>query len=81
MMIDSTKGLPLRVSTEGTVGPYIRLPYSQIEDLRRVLDSHGIHYWVHENIISLDGGPYIAVVDLGRKADANALQAILDSVP
>jgi hypothetical protein len=78
MMIDRTTGLPMRVSTEGTVGPFIRLPYSQLEEVRQLLDSHQGRYWVHENVISLNGGPFIAVVDLGRGGDAKAVQAILD---
>ena len=80
MMIDRTTSLPLRVSTDGTVGPYIRLPYNQLNEVLRVLDSHSIRYWVQENVISLSGGPFMAVVHLGREADANAVQAILDSV-
>ncbi len=80
MMIDRTTGLPLRVSTDGTTGPYIRLPFDQLDDFKRVLDSHGIRYWVEENVVSLSGGPFIAVANLGRGADATAVQAILDSV-
>jgi len=79
-MTDSTTNLPLRVSTDAMVGPYIRLPYSQVDEVRRILDSHGIRYWVRENVISLSGGPFIAKVHLGRGADADAIQAILDSV-
>jgi len=79
-MIDSTTRKPLRVSTEGTAGPFIEVPDSQLDELRQVLDSHGVHYWIEEEVISLNGGPYIAVVNLGRAGDANAVQAILDSI-
>jgi hypothetical protein len=80
MMTDRTTSLPLRVSTDTTSGPYIRLPYNQIDEVRRLLESHGFRYWVEENIISLNGGPFMAVVNLGREVDTNAVQAILDSV-
>jgi hypothetical protein len=78
-MTDRTTSLPLRVSTDATVGPYIRLPHSQLDEVLRILDSHGIGYRVQANLISLGGGPFIAVVNLGRGADAKAVQAILDS--
>lgn len=79
-MTDATTKKPLRVSTEGTAGPYIRLPVSQLEEVRRLLDGHSIRYWVNENAISWDGGPYFTVINLGREGDAAAVQAILDSV-
>jgi hypothetical protein len=80
-MTDTTTRRPLRVSTDGTTRPYIRLPFSQVDDVRRLLDDHHIDYWVEEDVISLNGGPEVAVIDLGREGDAAAVQAILDSVP
>ena len=79
-MTETTTKKPLCVSTEGTAGPYIRLPFSQLDDVRRLLDSHGIAYWVGENAISLDGAPEVVVVNLGRGGDAVKVQAILDIV-
>ncbi len=79
-MTDTTTQAPVRVSTDGTAGPYIRLSWDQVNDLKRLLDSHQIRYRVQENIISLNGGPFMAVVDLGRNADPLVIQRILDSV-
>src|SRR5262249_17505918 len=53
-MIDQTTGLPMRVSPQETIGPYIRLPYDQVDDVRRLLDSHGIRHWVQDSILSLN---------------------------
>ena len=77
-MIDEMTRKPVRVSTDGTAGPYIMLPVNQLDDVRRLLDLHRMHYWVEEEFISLDGSPEIAVINLGRGADADAVQAILD---
>jgi hypothetical protein len=79
-MTNQATGSALRVAPDEAVGPYIRLPYSQLDELKRVLDSHGISYSVRENIISLEGGPYMAVVNLKRGTDAKAVQALLDGV-
>ena len=79
-MIDVTTKSPLYVSTDGTAGPYITLPVSQLTEVRQLLDSHGIRYSVEEEFISLNGAPEEAVIDLGRGANAVAVQAILDSV-
>jgi hypothetical protein len=78
-MIDTTTQSPLRVSTDGTAGPYIMVPLSQLDEVKRLLDGRRIRYWVQENAISMDGTPYVAVVNLGREGNAGAVQAILDS--
>jgi hypothetical protein len=77
-MNDATTSKPLQVSTDGTAGPYIILPVSQLAELCELLDSHGVDYSVEENFISFNGAPETAVVDFGRNADARAIQAILD---
>jgi hypothetical protein len=79
-MIDAMTRKPLHVSTDGTAGPYIMVPVSQLADLRELLDKHRIRYSVEEDAISLDGAPEIAVVDLGHGADVAAIQAVLDCV-
>jgi hypothetical protein len=79
-MNDAMTQSRLRVSTDGTTGPYIMVPVSQLDDLRQLLDSRRIGYFVEEDVISLDGGPEVAVINLGRGADAVTVQAILDSV-
>jgi len=79
-MTDAATQKTLRVSTDGTAGPYIMVPVSQLDEVRRLLDSRHIGHWVEENAISLDGAPEIAVINLGRGGDAAAVQAVLDSV-
>jgi hypothetical protein len=79
-MNDATTQQPLRVSTEGTAGPYIMVPVSQLDELKELLDIKHIRYWLDENAISLDGSPEIATINLGRGADAAVIQAILDSI-
>ncbi len=77
-MTDATTQERLRVSTDGTAGPYIMVPVSQLEDVKAILDRNRTHYWVDENAISLNGGPYTSVINLGREGNAQALQAVLD---
>ncbi|HEY8667701.1 MAG TPA: hypothetical protein VIL86_13630 [Tepidisphaeraceae bacterium] len=79
-MTDATTQQPLRVSTDGTAGPYIMVPVSQLDEVKRLLDDRRIRYWVEENAISWDGAPYVAVINLGREGDADAVQTILDTV-
>ena len=79
-MIDAMTRKPLHVSTDGTAGPYIMLTVSQLDDVRQLLDDRGIRYWVEEDFISLNGAPETAVIDLGRGANVDAVQAILDTV-
>jgi hypothetical protein len=79
-MIDTTTNKPLRVWPDEKVGPYIEVVASQLEEVKRLLEKNGIRYSVEEDIISLNGGPYIATINLRRGTDPNAVQAILDGV-
>ena len=79
-MTNAATKKPLRVSTDGKAGPYIMVPVSQLDEVRRLLDSRRIGYWVEENAVSLDGAPEVTVMNLGRGGDAAAVQALLDSV-
>ncbi|MEI8371483.1 MAG: hypothetical protein WCJ35_01480 [Planctomycetota bacterium] len=79
-MTDTTTKKPLRVSTDGTAGPYIEVPVSQLDEVQRLLDSRHIGYWLDEHVISFNGAPEEAVINLGRGGDAAAVQAILDMV-
>jgi hypothetical protein len=77
-MIDATTLQPLRVSTDRAARPYIRLPLSQLEGVRQLLDEHSIAYSVDTYAISLDGAPEVTYIDLGRDGDASRVQRILD---
>jgi hypothetical protein len=55
------------------------LPLIQVDEVRRLLNSQGIIHSLEEQAISMDGGPYIAVINFGRDADVLAIQAVLDS--
>ncbi len=79
-MIDAITRNPLRVSTDGTAGPYIMVPVSQLDEVRQLLEKNRIRCWVEEDVISLNGAPEVAVVNLGPVADVTAIQAILDKV-
>ncbi len=80
-MIDSQTRGAIRVSTDGTAGPYIMLPLNQLSQIRQRLDQHKIHYWVDPDAISLDGKPAVAIINLGLSGDAKRVQAILDHAP
>ena len=78
-MTDATTQQRLQVSIDGTAGPYIMVPVSQLYEVKQLLDSKRVRYWVEENAISWEGAPYVAVINLGREGDADAVQAILDN--
>jgi hypothetical protein len=78
-MTDTMTKKPLRVTTDNPVWPFIELPLSQVDEVRRLLDSHGVSYSVDENAISWNGGPYTTTISLGRGGNAGAVQAILDN--
>src|SRR4051812_32123397 len=81
IMNDVTTRRRLTVSSDGNAGPYIMVPVEQLGTLQALLDDHQIGYWVDEEAISLDGRPAITVINLGRQADPDRVQRLLDSVP
>lgn len=80
-MIDSSTKKPLHVLTAGAAPPYITISVKQLAAVTRMLDDNHVKYWVDEDAISLDGGPELTVINLGRGVDAGAVQRMLDSVP
>ena len=77
-MTDTTTKRSLQVKTDGGAGPYIELPFSQLNDVTRLLSRHQIRFWVDEDVISMRGGPEFAEINLERGADVRSVQAILD---
>jgi hypothetical protein len=78
-MINTANQEPIRVWAETPGWPDILLPYSQLEEVRALLDRHGIRYEVEDEVISLDGGPEMATINLAHGTDPSAVQAILDA--
>ncbi len=79
-MIDTSTKSTLRVSTEGTAGPFILLPVSQVEEVTQLLKSHGIRHWVQESNFSLNGGPFTTIIELGHGGEPKTVQALLDGI-
>ena len=79
-MINGTTKKPLRVWSEDMEWPWISLPLSQLADVRRLLDQHDIRYTVDENYLSINEGPFMALIRLGRGTNGRFVQDILDSI-
>jgi hypothetical protein len=80
-MIDERTKEPLRVETAEGGMPYIWLRATQAEAVLQLLAKHGVRHWRSEDNFSVDGGPFMTHIYLGKMGNAKAVQAILDSVP
>jgi hypothetical protein len=80
-MIDVTTKELLQVRDAEKAWPYIRVSRDQAEKVLQLLESNGIRHWRSEDAISFDGGPYMTIINLGRNGNAQAAQALLDSIP
>lgn len=69
----------LKISTDGDAGPYLMLPLQQLDDVLRLLKTHGVTFSVDDDAILLDGRPAIAIVNFGRDTDPRQLQRLLDA--
>ena len=81
-MIDVTTSKALSVSTDAEGGPsYIVVPVTQLSEVRTLLDTNRVSYWVDEEALSLDGKPEIAFINLDYPGDPAMVQRLLDSIP
>jgi hypothetical protein len=80
MMTDAATKKPIRVSTDGTTGPYIVVPVDQLGKIRNLLEADRIRFWVDHHAISIDGKPAVTVINLARGTDPTRVQASLDTV-
>lgn len=68
----------MRISTDGRGGPYLIVPVQQVDAVKQVLDQAHIRYWVDRTAVSMSGGPVLTVINFGKNADADHIQAVLD---
>ena len=79
-MIDTTTRQPLTVSTDGGAGPYIVTPVLQLDQIVALLAANQVVYWVDVELLSIDGKPEVAFINLGRGSNPTTVQHLLDSV-
>ena len=79
-MLDVQTHRKIRISTDGSAGPYIIVPDPQLRSLQAILEAHKVPHWAESGSVSLDGRPALAVINLGRGADVARIQAIIDRV-
>ena len=77
-MTDMLTKQRLNVAMDEKTGPYLMVPFEQLDELRDLLDRNRVRYYVDEYIITFNDEPEIATVRLGRGGDADAMQRILD---
>jgi hypothetical protein len=79
-MISSASDASLAVSSDGTAGPYVIVTSEQLRPVIEALRGDGIRFLVEEEAVLLNGAPALAVIDLGRGADVEKIQGVLDRV-
>jgi hypothetical protein len=78
-MLDMYTRKPLRVVEAGHLAPDIRVAVDQVNQVRDVLDAHGIPYWLDHMTISVNGQPARTIIHVRKGQDPQRVQAILDS--
>ncbi len=80
-MIDVITHKPIEVSTDGGAGPYLIVPFEQLNKITALLDSDRVSYSVDEEVLSVGDEPEVAFINLDEETDAMRVQRLLDSVP
>jgi hypothetical protein len=78
-MTDTTTQKSIRVEPVTAGGALIDVSESQLPAVVQVLDAHQVQYWVHNQMMSINGSPYMALVQISRREDPRAVQALLDA--
>jgi hypothetical protein len=71
---------PLKVSTDGTAGPYVIVTPEQLGPVVLAFREEGLDFHVVEDAVLLRGAPALAIIDLDQGADVEQIQGILDGV-
>lgn len=79
-MIDTATQKPIRVSSESPSGPYITLSVNVLDRVHKLLQENGISHWIDHQLISFDGRPAEAIINIHKKSDPHQVQALLDAV-
>lgn len=74
------KKKPLKVSTDGTSGPYIMVEPGRLDAVCEVLDKNRWPYTIDRNAIQSEGSTAVSVINLGTGADVPAVQSALDGM-
>lgn len=77
-MIDVTTQKPIAVRYAEGVAGFVRVPVSQLGEIRRVLDAQGFRYWVSDGRLSINGGPERTRIQFSHSVDPKAVQSALD---
>ncbi len=78
-MNDLLTKTPLRVLTNREGRAYMKVSVEQAKVVRKLLEENGVNrFWVEENGISINGGPYMTVIYFELRNDPEAIQRLLD---
>lgn len=80
-MIDAVTQKRLCVSTDDPFAPCIVVPVDRLNTVLAALDANDISYWLDEEVLSVDGKPEVAFVNLADGSDPASAQRVLDGIP
>jgi hypothetical protein len=80
VMTDSATRKRVCVLVDAASGPYIMVSRDQLDLVLKVLSENNIPHWASHLAVSVDGGPMIVDVYVGKRTDPQSVQALLDAV-
>lgn len=80
-MTDAMTKTRMQVDGIGTDYSSLLLQLDQVEDVRHLLDRHGVQYTLDNFALSMNGDPETTIIHLKPRTDGRWVQQILDSVP
>lgn len=78
-MIDNYSQKPVKVINDELAGPYIKLSADLIDAVCAILQANNVRYWVEHQTISINGKPFVGVINLDLKSDPQQVQKLLDN--
>ncbi len=63
------------------LAPQLKVPVSQLQKVETLLKANRIPYWVDEEVLSLDGKPEIAFINLSKGSDLEMVRRLLNGIP
>jgi hypothetical protein len=79
-MSDKSPKMPVFLSTDEDLGPYLMILESQLEEIRRLFDANHLSYEVDEESLSIDDGPETTFVYLAPGTSAEKVRQVLENL-
>ncbi len=78
--LNATNSMLYRSVLRYLAPPRLTVPVAKLQKVETLLKANKIPYWVDEEVLSLDGKPEVAFINLGKGSDPEMVRKLLNGI-